>query len=239
MHAVGFLNLILIYERCSWLCGGATGFEHTWTHIANHSCNRFVEEEKKKVDNAKRQLHRYTHFYDRFKIHGDSYATEREKLGPAVEERARRLEALQDNALIRDGGWMTAAHRALLRSRQVLSRSYVFAYYMFDDGYDKVRRTERGKVAMAQVLFEDYQEQLERHVERLSKLLATEFLPELVEEEVLREKQDALNLTTVVRTHCGEIYKCIQHELLPLLEDRVEIAAYRPGGPDKAKEFQA
>uniref|UniRef100_A0ACD5X9Q3 Uncharacterized protein n=1 Tax=Avena sativa TaxID=4498 RepID=A0ACD5X9Q3_AVESA len=222
-----------------WLCGGATGSEHTWTTIANHSCNRFVAEEKK-VDDAKRHLHRYTHYYDRFKIHGDSYKTEREKLGPAVEERARWLETLQDHALLRDGGWLAEAHGDLLRSRQVLSRSYVFAYFMFGEDYQgKVRRTERGEVAMAQVLFEDYQEQLESHVERLSKVLATEFLPDPVEEDkILGGKQDALNLAKIVRTHCGEIYKCIQDELLPLLLDNVDIATYRPRGPDKAKEFQ-
>jgi ariadne-1 len=197
-----------------------------------------VAEEKKKVDDAKRHLHRYTHYYDRFKIHGDSYKMERDKLGPEVEKRFKWLETLQNHVHIKDGGWLTAAHGDLLRSRQVLSRSYVFAYYMFGDDC-KVRGADRGKVDMAQVLFEDYQEQLERHVERLSKVLATEFSTEPVEEDkILSDKQDALNLAKVVQTHCGEIYKCIQDELLPLLMDPVEIATYRPRGPDKAKEFQ-
>jgi ariadne-1 len=38
---------------------------------------------------------------------------------------------------------------------------------------------------------------------------------------------------------CGEMYKCIQDELLPLLVEPMSIAAYRPDGPDKAKELTA
>lgn len=127
-------------QHLCWLCGGATGFKHTYTSIEGHSCNRFVGEEKKKVDNAKRQLHRYTHYYDHFKIHGDSFKAEQEKLGPAIEERVKQLESDHGRLLFRDADWLTDAHRSLLRSRQVLPRSYVFAYCMFD-GKGRRRRT--------------------------------------------------------------------------------------------------
>jgi ariadne-1 len=49
-------------RACSWLCGGATGLAHTWTSIKNHSCNRFEKEEKRKVDDARRQVRRYEHY---------------------------------------------------------------------------------------------------------------------------------------------------------------------------------
>lgn len=86
------------------------------------------------------------------------------------------------------------------------------------------------------MLFEDHQEQLERHVERLSKALS-EDVPAMPEEDLRRAKQEAINLARIVETHCGEVYKCIQDELLPLLVEPVSIATYRPRGPDKAKEF--
>ncbi|XP_044984053.1 probable E3 ubiquitin-protein ligase ARI1 [Hordeum vulgare subsp. vulgare] len=226
-----------------WKCGAATGYEHTWDSIDGHSCNRFTGEEKKKVDTAKRNLDRYTHYYDRFKIHGDSYKLEHDKLGPAIEERAKQLEALHDQPLVRDCTWLMEAHRGLLRSRQVLLRSYVFAYYMFgsDDDDDKVRMrpADRDNLAVAQGLFENFQEELERHVERLSELLATEYGHKPEEESVLHDKQNAMNLAKIIQTNCGEIYTCIQDELLPLLLDPITIAAYRPRGPDKAKEFTA
>ncbi|XP_048569573.1 probable E3 ubiquitin-protein ligase ARI1 [Triticum urartu] len=221
-----------------WKCGGATGSAHNWDSIDGHSCNRFVGEEKKKVDNAKRNLHRYTHYYDRFKIHGDSHKLEHDKLGPAIDERVKLLEALQDQPLIQDASWLTDAHRGLLQSRQVLSRSYVFAYYMFgDDDKVRTRPAHRGSLPIAQGLFENYQEELESNVERLSKLLATEYGPVPDEDDVRQDKQNAMNLAKIVQTRCGEIYKCIQDELLPLLLDPMIIAAYRPRGPDKAKEF--
>ncbi|KAF7047805.1 hypothetical protein CFC21_056673 [Triticum aestivum] len=227
-------------QHLCWKCGGATGRAHDWDSIVGHSCNRFVGEEKKKVDNAKRNLHRYTHYYDRFKIHGDSHKLEHDKLGPAVDERVKLLEALlQDQPLLHDASWLTEAHRGLLQSRQVLSRSYVFAYYMFGGDDDKVRTwpKHRGSLPIAQGLFENYQEELESNVERLSKLLATEYGPVPEEEDVRRDKQNAMNLAKIVQTRCGEIYKCIQDELLPLLLDPMIIAAYRPRGPDKAKDF--
>jgi ariadne-1 len=171
----------------SWLCGGATGYSHTWTSIANHSCNRFKAEEKKKVDNAKRQVRRYEHYYNRFQSHDVSCRAEREQLGPAVAARAARVEAL-GSCLLKDASWLGNAHRSLLACRQVLARSYVFAYYMFD-GEETPTRPEPGSLPMArrQDLFEDYQEQVEGNVERLSKLLGTDDaagLPE--EEEILR-----------------------------------------------------
>uniref|UniRef100_A0A0A9CSL9 RBR-type E3 ubiquitin transferase n=1 Tax=Arundo donax TaxID=35708 RepID=A0A0A9CSL9_ARUDO len=222
-----------------WLCGGPTGSEHTWSSIAGHSCNRYKEEEGgKRADASRKQLQRYTHYCDRFKIHGNSYTVEKEKLGAAIEERARQLESdLARPLALRDGDWLTRAHRRLLVSRQVLSRSYAFAYYMFG-GEVPTRPQERASLAVARNLFEDQQERLERHVEHLSKVLAAD-VPALPEAEIVRAKQEAATLVKTVETLCGELYKCIQDELLALLVEPMSIAAYRPDGPDKAKELAA
>lgn len=227
------------WHGCSWLCGGATGAAHTWTSIDNHSCNRFEQEEKRKVDDAKRQVRRYEHYYPRFHAHDFSYKAERDKLGAAVADRVRRLELT--GALTRDAAWLTDAHGSLLRCRQVLARSYVFAYYMFDAGATPTWRREPGSLSMAQkqALFEDYQEQVEGNVEKLSKLLEETDVPELPEPEILLVKQHATNLVRVVEAHCGKMYGCIQDELLPMLVEPMSIVAYQPGGPSKADELTA
>ncbi|XP_066325159.1 probable E3 ubiquitin-protein ligase ARI1 [Miscanthus floridulus] len=233
-----------------WLCGGGTGMDHTWTSIAGHSCNRYKEESRgKTVDTSREQMQRYKHYHDRFKIHGDSYSVEKQKLGATIEERVRLLESDQERPLaIRDGDWLTRAHRRLLVSRQVLSRSYVFAYYMFGGGSElrtrpataTAKRAGASLLGVARNLFEDQQEQLEQHVEHLSRSLAEgDVVAGTPESEIVRQKQTAVTLAKTVERLCGEMYKCIQDELLTLLAEPMSIAAYRPDGPDRAKELAA
>ncbi|KAL6893513.1 hypothetical protein ACP4OV_007611 [Aristida adscensionis] len=224
-----------------WLCGGPTGQEHTWSSIAGHSCNRYKEEGGgNAVDASRKKLQRYTHYCDRFKIHGDSYKVEEQKLGPAVEARVSRLASdLTRPLAMRDGDWLIRAHRRLLVSRRVLSCSYAFAYYMFG-GEERTRpgAAERAGLTVTRNLFEDNQEQLERHVELLSKVLATD-VPALPEAEAVRAKQDAATHARTVEALCGDLYGCIQDQLLPLLVEPLTIAPYRPDGPDKAQELAA
>jgi ariadne-1 len=164
---------------------------------------------------------------------------EKETLGPAVVELVRQLESnLKQPPPLRDGDWLIQAHRRLLVSRQVLSRSYAFAYYMFG-GDLQTRPAERKVLAVARNLFEDQQERLEYHVEHLSKVLTADVPAALHEVETVLVKQGTVTLVKTVEMLCGEMYKCIQDELLPLLVEPMSIAAYRPDGPDKAKELTA
>jgi len=222
-----------------WLCGGGTGQDHTWNSITGHSCNRYEEEIcVKTVHTGRQQMQRYKHYHDRFKIHGDSsYGVEKQKLGAAIKERVRLLESDRERPLaIRDGDWLTRAHRRLLVSRQVLSRSYVFAYYMFGGLELRTRPAEQENLGVARNLFEHQQEQLERHVEHLSRSLAESAdLAGAPDAEIVKQKQTAITLTKTVERLCGEMYKCIQDELLTLLVEPMSIAAYRPDGPDRAK----
>nr|CAB3498603.1 unnamed protein product [Digitaria exilis] len=234
----------LVRCRCGqyicWLCGGATGADHTWTSIAGHSCNRFKEEDKKKVDDAKRQLRRYEHYYKRFESHRLSCTVEREKIGPAVAKRVEELES-HDSILIKDASWLSGAHRSLLACRRALAQSYVFAYYMFDaEETATVPPPEKGSLSMAQrqSLFEDYQEQVERNVEKLSELLGKDVM-DMPDEDIVKVRQNAVNLVRVGETHCGKMYGCIQDELLPMLVEPMSIASFQPGGPSKAAELPA
>jgi ariadne-1 len=161
---------------------------------------------------------------------------ERKKLGLTVAEQALQLESdFKRPFAMRDGSWLTRAHRRLLVSRQVLSRSYAFAYYMFG-GELQTRPADWNVLGVARNLFEDQQERLEHHVEHLSKVLGAD-VPAMPEAEMVQAKQETATLAKTVETLCGEMYKCIHDELLPLLVEPMSIAAYRPDGLDKAKEL--
>ena len=43
-----------------WLCGEGTGREHTWSSISGHSCGRYSEETSARIDEAQRNVKRYT-----------------------------------------------------------------------------------------------------------------------------------------------------------------------------------
>ena len=49
-----------------WLCGAATGYQHTWTEITGHSCGRYRDELDKRVDAAQRNVKRYMHYHTRW-----------------------------------------------------------------------------------------------------------------------------------------------------------------------------
>lgn len=223
---------------CSWLCGAATGREHDYSSIKGHSCNRFDEEEERKVSDAQRELRRYEHYFKRFQGHDMSYRSERDKLGPALAAMATKKLELQDSVLFRDAARsLDDSHHTLLVCRQVLSRSFVLAYYMFDEA-DARARLPAGStsLARAQQLFQNYQERVGEQVEELSKLLdTTSKLPEEeLDREFLQAKQKALNYAAVIETHCGKMYACIQDELLPMLAEPMVIAAFQKKGPSKA-----
>ncbi|XP_074345303.1 putative E3 ubiquitin-protein ligase ARI2 isoform X2 [Apium graveolens] len=56
----GGCNLVsCICGQCfCWLCGAATGRDHTWSSISGHSCGRFKEDIEKNSERAKRDLYR-------------------------------------------------------------------------------------------------------------------------------------------------------------------------------------
>uniref|UniRef100_A0ACD5WCL8 Uncharacterized protein n=1 Tax=Avena sativa TaxID=4498 RepID=A0ACD5WCL8_AVESA len=216
-------------QHLCYACGGKLD--------SSHNCNRYDEKRAASHDAIRRQMLRYTHYCDRFNVHATSRNAEQITLWPAVQKRIVQLESANSiRPLIRQSSWLAQAHGSLLASRLVLSRSYAFAYYMFGDEV-RTYPSDRANLAMAKELFENQQEQLERNAERLSKVLAAEAAPKLVEEEVVRTMQKTVNLSKIVDTHCREMYTCIQDELLPLLMESMSIAPYRPDGPDKAKEM--
>jgi hypothetical protein len=43
-----------LLQAFCWLCGQATGREHTWTTIAGHSCGAYKDDADKRADEAQR-----------------------------------------------------------------------------------------------------------------------------------------------------------------------------------------
>lgn len=200
--AFGKLILLLfnyILPIPSWLCGGPTGREHTYTSIAGHSCGRFEEEKKAKTERARTELLRYIHYHNLYKAHADSMNLET-KLKKTIQEKISSLEERESTS--KDFSWVTNGLYRLFRSRRILSYSYPFAYYLFGDKrFNNMAKQER---EMKQNLFEDQQEQLGANVERLSLILEQPF-DVFSEDEVTEVRMKILNLSAVTDNLCREL----------------------------------
>ncbi|KAI4318373.1 hypothetical protein MLD38_032087 [Melastoma candidum] len=227
----GGCNLVscICGQAFCWLCGGATGRDHTWSSIAGHSCGRYKEDLQKKAERAKRELYRYMHYHSRYKAHLDSFKLEN-KLRETVQQKVSASEEKDSN--VRDFAWVTNGLYRLFRSRRVLLYSYPFAFYMFGEELfkDKMSKEER---ELKQQLFEDQQQQLESNVERLSKFLEAPF-DEFEKDKMMDIRMQVLNLTVVTDSLCQKMYDCIENDLLGSTHD---IAPYRSKGIERALEL--
>uniref|UniRef100_A0A7N0T0Z0 RBR-type E3 ubiquitin transferase n=1 Tax=Kalanchoe fedtschenkoi TaxID=63787 RepID=A0A7N0T0Z0_KALFE len=216
-----------------WLCGGATGLLHTNTYITNHSCGRY-EEQAKKSKLAKSELHRYLHYSSRYKAHQDSLKLEN-TLTYALKKKSSALESTEPNQ-VRDFSWLATGLHRLFRSRQVLSYSYPFAYFMFGDDLFK---GEMGKEEreIKQRLFEDQQQQFEENVERLSHLLNRPF-DQYDEGKVSELRMQIVEYSALTDSLCRKMYECVENDLLgPLQSGAHSIAPYRSRGVERASEL--
>ncbi|CAA2954307.1 probable E3 ubiquitin- ligase ARI2 [Olea europaea subsp. europaea] len=231
----GGCNLVscICGQAFCWLCGGATGRNHTWSNITNHSCGRYKEDSEKMAERAKRDLYRYMHYHNRYKAHTDSFKQE-SRLRETVKEKVSNLEATDSKW--RDFSWITNGLCRLFRSRRALSYSYPFAFYMFGDDFFKDEMTERER-EIKQHLFEDQQQQLESNVEKLSKFLEEPF-DEYPEEQVMQVRMQVINLTVITDDLCKKMYECIENDLLGSLQFTIHnIAPYQSKGIERAAEL--
>lgn len=218
---------------CSWLCGGATGREHTWTSIEGHSCGRYKEDREKESEKAKRDLKRYIHYQSRWKAHMDSLKLE-SKQRETLEATILDLERKESG--VRDYSWLTNGLQRLFRARRALSYSYPFAFHMFGDDLFKDEMTPSEK-EMKQHLFEDQQQQLERKVESLSKFIEGPL--EQSERRVMDIRMQVINLSVLTDTLCRKMYDCIENELLGSLQLTTHhIAPYNSKGVERASELK-
>ena len=184
----------------SWLCGGATGRSHTYQEIDGHSCGRYDDEKLKHIERAKRDLHRYTHYHNRYESHASSLKEEG-NLYVTIEEMMN--DSRSEDTHFKSFRWALNGLNQLKRARQILSYSYPFAFYMFGHELfgDAMRPNER---LMKQNLFEDQQQQLECQVENLSMHLGKTFHL-LSDKELFETSQQVTNLSSIVNRLCKEM----------------------------------
>ncbi|XP_072972706.1 probable E3 ubiquitin-protein ligase ARI2 isoform X2 [Typha angustifolia] len=230
----GGCNLVacICGQAFCWLCGGATGRDHTWSSISGHSCGRFKEDQAKRTEQARRDLYRYMHYHNRHKAHTDSLKQESN-----LKETIQGKISISENkeSKIKDYSWVTNGLNRLFRSRRVLSYSYPFAFYMFGDELFKDEMTTEER-EMKQNLFEDQQQQLESNVEKLSSFLEKDF-HDFSDDEVMDTMRHVINLSNVVDRLCKQMYECIQNELLYPLRTTHNIAPYKSKGLERASEL--
>ncbi|XVF45814.1 hypothetical protein PTKIN_Ptkin02bG0237100 [Pterospermum kingtungense] len=203
----GGCNLVscICGQAFCWLCGGATGRDHTWSRIAGHSCGRYKEDREKKTERAKRDLYRYMHYHNRYKAHTDSFKLE-SKLKETILEKVSISE--ERESTLRDFSWVTNGLYRLFRSRRVLSYSYPFAFYMFGEELFKDEMTDEER-EIKQHLFEDQQQQLEANVEKLSKFLEEPF-DQYSDDKVTEIRMQVINLSVIIDSLCKKISKGIE-----------------------------
>ncbi|KAG8632528.1 probable E3 ubiquitin-protein ligase ARI2 isoform X1 [Manihot esculenta] len=192
-----------------WLCGVATGREHTWTTIAYHSCGRYKEDYLKKTGRAKKNLARYVHYHNRYKAHLDSLKLESD-LREFMKEKILILEERQSK--YKDFTWIMNGVDILFRSRRILSATYPFAYYMFGDELLKDEMLDEEK-EIAKNLFENQQQQFEGNVEKLSLFLGEEF--DLYDDnKILDLRMRIIAVSVSTDNLCRNLYDHIENDLL-------------------------
>ncbi|RWR74239.1 putative E3 ubiquitin-protein ligase ARI2 isoform X1 [Cinnamomum micranthum f. kanehirae] len=211
-----------------WVCGGATGFDHTYSRIIGHTCGRYKEDSinKARVD---KEIYRYMHYNSRYQAHTDSFDIER-KLKETIQNKISVSETNDSGS--KDYSWITNGLDRLLRCRRILSYSYAFAYYMFGNDLfkDEMTRKER---EMKMNLFEDQQQQLEANVERLSKYIGVPFNQSSMD-KVWATRMQVINLSVVTDQICKKMYECIENDLLgPLQTVTHNIAPYKSNTDDR------
>lgn len=220
VEKAGGCNLVVC--RCGqafcWLCGQATGREHTWTSIAGHSCGAYKEEADRRTDQAQRSLKRYLHYLTRYEAHLQSLKME-EKQREAIDLKIDQL--MERESSLFNFSWLNEAMQQLFLSRRILSFSYIFAFFtfggaMFKDDFTPEQNT------INQQLFEDKQGQLEVEVERLAKLI------ESSPEEIVEDRMHIINLAANIDKRILKMYEVIENDIAgQVTTASLDIAPYR------------
>lgn len=142
---------------------------------------------------------RYIHYYNRYKAHKDSFKLE-SRLKETMQAKISNLE--EKESTCRDFSWVSNGLYRLFRSRQIISYSYPFAYYMFGDLIENgLTKKER---EIKQNLFEDQQQQLEANIERLSSFIEEPF-DQFSDDKVKELRMKIIGLSVVVDNLCSKL----------------------------------
>lgn len=147
-----------------WICLGA--FDHK-----NHACNQYKENNS--LDKDRKELHKFTHFYLRYKTHQESLRLE-DRLHIKAQKMMEHLLQVQKLTWI-SVQYIKEAAEVLTKTRTILKWSYVYGYYLPHH--------------INRYLFEFLQANLESVTEKLSQLLESKEPP---------ERQKIVNATVTV-----------------------------------------
>ncbi|CAN7125149.1 unnamed protein product [Brassica rapa subsp. narinosa] len=219
-----------------WLCGGATGRDHTWTSISGHDCGRYKEDKVRQTERANRDSDRYAHYLHQYKSHTDSSKQE-DELRMIVREKAALVTSKTKDSTFKTMDWAINGADLLFRSRKILSKSYPFAFYMFGEELFKDKMSDEDR-EIKKNLFENQQQQLTGNIETLSKILNVSF-DEYSSDELKKMRGETRDIGLVVDKVCKLMYECIENDLLGTAQDGINhsISPYRSEGIEKAVEF--
>lgn len=188
------------YEFC-WVCFGPWS-EHGAETGGFYKCNKYNPKEAKNTDEkqrAKGDLDRYLHYYQRYHNHGNSKKLGK-KLMARTEARMAELQNSSQGSSWIDVQFLKTAMEQVFTLRQVLSFTYVFAYYL-EESHEKT-------------LFEYLQQQLEQSTEKLSEL------SEKPLEEINRT--DVVNYTRVTNTFMQNLLDGVANGLTAGVPDAID-----------------
>ncbi|XP_069676141.1 uncharacterized protein [Periplaneta americana] len=209
-------------EGCNHMKCSKCKFDFCWVCLENwkkHSsatggyfrCNRFEAvhkaDEKQGIliseamlrNQQMQELNRFLHYYTRFRNHENSQKLEE----PLLNNVRQKMEILASSLSKGQKGEESAEKgtrfvedgvRELLKARRVLCGSYVYGYYLEDNGYNKT-------------IFEFMQNELEEVTEKLSEMVARPYLR--------TPRPVIIQTTTLARRKRHEFVRAVSKGLIP------------------------
>nr|XP_053654000.1 uncharacterized protein LOC128703390 [Cherax quadricarinatus] len=146
------------------------------------------------------ELNRFIHYYTRFKNHQNSLKMEEPLLKTARDKMEVLATSLpsqeqQGQAAVEKGTrFVEEGVKELLKARRVLCGSYVYGYYLEDNGYNKT-------------IFEYMQNELEEVTEKLSEMVARQYL--------VTPRGQIIATTLLARRRRHKFVRAVSRGLLP------------------------
>ncbi|XP_037798012.1 ankyrin repeat and IBR domain-containing protein 1-like isoform X1 [Penaeus monodon] len=146
------------------------------------------------------ELNRFIHYYTRFKNHQNSLKMEEPLLKTARDKMEVLATSLpsqeqQGQASVEKGTrFVEEGVKELLKARRVLCGSYVYGYYLEDNGYNKT-------------IFEYMQNELEEVTEKLSEMVARQYL--------VTPRGQIIATTLLTRRRRHKFVRAVSRGLLP------------------------
>nr|CAD7400336.1 unnamed protein product [Timema cristinae] len=209
-------------EGCNHMKCSKCKFDFCWVCLENwkkHSsatggyfrCNRFEAvhkaDEKQGMliseavqhNQQMQELNRFLHYYTRFRNHENSQKLEEPLLNNVKKKMELLASSLGKSGKTEDGAekgtkFVEDGVRELLKARRVLCGSYVYGYYLEDNGYNKT-------------IFEFMQNELEEVTEKLSEMVARPYLR--------TPRSVVIQTTALARRKRHEFVRAVSKGLIP------------------------